>query len=97
MVGMKRNLFRSIAVAVLLAMPVSALAQSPNENKQDPRELLEGATKMMLQALELMLNAIPQYEAPEVLENGDIIIRRKPQKREQPPSDNDSKVDQDKT
>ena len=36
----------------------------------------EGAQKLML-ALELMLQAIPQYALPEILDNGDIIIRRK--------------------
>ena len=32
--------------------------------------------KMILNALSLILKSIPQYKAPEVLENGDIIIRR---------------------
>ena len=32
---------------------------------------------MIFEALDLVLKAIPQYEAPEILENGDIIIRRK--------------------
>ena len=31
----------------------------------------------MLRAIELMIEMIPQYDMPEVLENGDIIIRRK--------------------
>ena len=49
---------------------------------------------MMLQALELFINTIPQYEEPEVLENGDIIIRRKPKKLEQPSLDVDTEDDQ---
>ena len=32
--------------------------------------------KMILDALELFIQNIPQYEAPEILDNGDIIIRR---------------------
>ena len=32
--------------------------------------------KMILNALSLILKSIPQYKAPEVLENGDIIVRR---------------------
>ena len=32
--------------------------------------------KMILNALQLLLKSIPHYKAPEVLENGDIIIRR---------------------
>lgn len=44
---------------------------------QDPGVLLEEGTKKILKAFELFLLTIPQYEAPEVLPNGDIIIRRK--------------------
>ena len=38
----------------------------------------------MLRAIELMIEMVPQYEMPEVNENGDIIIRRKnpPPRRE---------------
>lgn len=38
--------------------------------------LREGAEKIM-KALELMFRSIPQYAAPEINKNGDIIIRRK--------------------
>ncbi len=93
---MNRNLFKAVVVIMVLSMPIPAFAQSQG-NDQDPREMIEGAAEMMLQALELMLNAIPQYEAPEVLENGDIIIRRKPQKREQPSPEKGTTVDRDKT
>ena len=96
LVAMKHNLFKAAVVIMVLSMPIPAFAHS-QENGQDPREMIEGAAEMMLQALELMLNAIPQYEAPEVLENGDIIIRRKPQKRKQPSPEKDTTVDRDKT
>ena len=35
----------------------------------------EGLATLMM-ALESFIEAIPQYELPEVLDNGDIIIRR---------------------
>ncbi|MDP6305638.1 MAG: hypothetical protein QF869_07150 [Alphaproteobacteria bacterium] len=92
--AMNRSLFGAVAVAVMLLMPMSTSAQSHGDNQQDPRELLEGGVKMMLQALELFINTIPQYEEPEVLENGDIIIRRKPKKLEQPSLDVDTEDDQ---
>ena len=82
------------SVAMMLLVPMSVSAQSHGDNQQDPRELLEGGVKMMLQALELFINTIPQYEEPEVLENGDIIIRRKPKKLEQPSLDVDTEDDQ---
>ena len=34
---------------------------------------------------EMMMQAIPQYEMPEVLENGDIIIRRRNPEQPEPP------------
>jgi hypothetical protein len=34
-----------------------------------------------------MLKAIPQYETPEILDNGDIIIRRKRVKPDGPAPD----------
>ncbi|HEX9702565.1 MAG TPA: hypothetical protein VGA19_06895, partial [Rhodospirillales bacterium] len=54
---------------------------------ETPREMLEDASRKALKALELMLKAIPQYEAPEILDNGDIIIRRKRVKPDGPAPD----------
>ena len=84
---MNRSLFGAIAVVLMLLLPTPASAQSQGDDQKDPRELLEGGARMMLQALELFINTIPQYEKPEVLENGDIIIRRKPKDPDQPPDD----------
>jgi len=60
---------------LLVSHPVTAFAEAEPE-RQDPQALLEDATRQILRALELIMGAIPQYELPEVLENGDIIIRR---------------------
>ncbi len=49
---------------------------APDLRDQAEQAFKEGAEKIM-RALELMLHAVPQYEMPEVLENGDIIIRRR--------------------
>ena len=57
---------------------------APDVRDRAEQAFKEGAEKIM-RALELMLNALPQYEMPEVLENGDIIIRRrKPDRPEHP-------------
>lgn len=73
---------------VLLSLAVlggPAMAQSSGKPEQEsPTEMLEDATRTILKAFELMLRAIPQYEAPEILENGDIIIRRKRPEHEKP-------------
>ena len=66
------------ALAGLLAVaslsPAAAEEARPSE---DPGRLaLEGVDRL-LQALEVLIDRIPQYEMPVIDENGDIIIRRK--------------------
>lgn len=74
-----RSLSVAAALAVFTAIPVQAQTQPSN-----PEQLLEEGTKKILRAFELFILTIPQYEMPEVLPNGDIIIRRK-----NPPTDKD--------
>ena len=52
-------------------------ARAAEAEEEDPKELARQGMERMLRAIELMIEMIPQYEMPEVLENGDIIIRRK--------------------
>jgi hypothetical protein len=59
-------------------------ARAAEAEEEDPKELARQGMERMLRAIELMIEMIPQYEMPEVLENGDIIIRRK-----NPPKDID--------
>ena len=49
----------------------------PPSGNETPSDLLKDATRGILRAMGLFLQSIPQYEAPEILKNGDIIIRRK--------------------
>lgn len=53
------------------------------------KALTEGV-QTILRALETMFKAIPQYELPEVLDNGDIIIRRKKPADMKAPDDTDA-------
>lgn len=80
---MKRQLAASlIAIATLAAGPSFAASDS----HKDPEVLASEGIQSLLQAMELMLLAIPQYEAPFINENGDIIIRRKnPSENRRPP------------
>ena len=69
-----------IATAAMMSLSgTSVLGADPNPppDVRDRAEqaLKEGAEKIM-RALKLLLLAGPQYEMPEVLDNGDIIIRR---------------------
>jgi hypothetical protein len=61
---MMKRLLTIICIPAILLMPMSASAQSQGDGQKDPRELLEGGARMMLQALELFINTIPQYEEP---------------------------------
>ena len=46
------------------------------QSEQSPEKLIEGGMKMIIDALNLILKTAPQYEAPKIMKNGDIIIRR---------------------
>jgi hypothetical protein len=68
-------------VAASFANPLLAgvaAAQNTNKAIDDATEAARNAMDKVLRALGAAVGAIPQYEAPEVLPNGDIIIRRKP-------------------
>ena len=66
----------SAILAASLAAGGPCWAQSTTPGTEDAQRLaIEGMDKI-LKALDLLIQAVPQYAAPEVLENGDIIIRR---------------------
>lgn len=69
----------ALLATLLAALSTAAWAQTPERPKpepQDPAAMPEQAARQMLEALQLFLHSIPQYEMPEMLPNGDIIIRR---------------------
>ena len=59
-----------LAISLVFALSTSSVGYADEV-------MIEEGAKMIFEALDLVLKAIPQYEAPEILENGDIIIRRK--------------------
>lgn len=69
------------ACALLTATPQAVADEGgapSNENaKPGPSELAREGVDNLLKALDRLIGMIPQYEMPEVLENGDIIIRRR--------------------
>lgn len=68
-----KKLVLSGLMALMLSTPTLSYAQS----NQPPDQLIENGVKMILDAMKIFIQNLPQYEAPEVLDNGDIIIRRK--------------------
>ena len=73
----------TVAMFIMVSTPVISAdlhrVQTPPSQQKKPEDMIEDGMKMILNALQLILKSIPQYKAPEVLENGDIIIRRVPQ------------------
>ena len=68
---------RGLFLAISLAFTLSTSSVSFADEKKSPEVMIEEGAKMIFDALDLVLKVIPQYETPEILENGDIIIRRK--------------------
>ena len=57
----------------------TALRAAEGDERGRAEDMARGAIEQLMRALELMIDSIPQYEMPEIEENGDIIIRRKRQ------------------
>lgn len=68
--------------SVGLGAPVALAQDSTRQDAQ--KEAVEGIGKL-LEALQMFVKSVPQYSAPEVLPNGDIILRRvNPEKKPAP-------------
>ena len=67
-----------------LALAAAVAATPAAADEKTPEELARDGLGKLLSALELFIDAIPLYETPEILPNGDIIIRRiDPEKKQQ--------------
>ena len=85
---MRQTFLAAVLLPLLLAVPLPASAEDPSEepapHEPAPGELAREGVARLLQALEVFIEMIPQYEMPELNENGDIIIRRKRDRGEEP-------------
>jgi len=74
---MNRAVFRFAFASVFVAgLAGPAVAQDTAPATDDAQKLaVEGLSKL-LDALDAFVKSVPQYAAPEVLPNGDIILRR---------------------
>jgi hypothetical protein len=85
---------RAAIVAVAMTVATAPAVQAQESTLDDAQqEAVEGLSKL-LQALGMFVKSVPQFSAPEVLPNGDIIIRRiHPQDKSapsEPPGKDDS-------
>ncbi len=94
------------ASALALVLTFASAPAMAGTTQDEVERLAREAADSIVKALSIILLAIPQYEMPEILPDGDIIIRRKhrqppsekeaPRKRPgEPPADSD--VDQTET
>lgn len=84
--------FWTLLIVAMLAAPIGAArADSLQDNTTEAERLAGEALTKIMRALNLLVDSVPQYAAPEVLPNGDIIIRRlKPENSEDKPIETDS-------
>ena len=67
------------AVFLIAALALAAPLQGARaqDGGSDAERLATEGIESLMQALEALIGMIPQYEMPEMTEEGDIIIRRK--------------------
>ncbi len=75
-----------LALSLTTGAPGPVLAAAPSERER-AEEMAKEAIEQLMRALELMIESIPQYELPEINEDGDIIIRRKHRKERETPGE----------
>ncbi len=76
------------AALVGVGGPTMLRAERHDEHSR-AEDMAREAIEQLMRALELMIDSIPQYEMPEIEENGDIIIRRKRRTPRPEPSEPD--------
>lgn len=70
------------------ALPLRAEPLEAGSKGGSPGEMVDETLARLLGLIETFLKSVPVYETPEILENGDIIIRRK--RTEPPPAKPDA-------
>ncbi|MGB0749965.1 MAG: hypothetical protein ACPGO3_14580 [Magnetospiraceae bacterium] len=63
--------------AAITGAPSVTTASELDDQLEETERQIEQAARALMMTLEVLLGSIPQYEAPVILPNGDILIRRK--------------------
>ncbi len=78
-----------LASALIGAAPAASSAASQTQEREQAEQMALEAMEQLMRALELFIQSIPQYEAPEITDDGDIIIRRKRRQEQKTPGQPD--------
>ena len=73
---MSRHLSRTVAALAFASLLGAAPALA--QDQKTPETLALEGIQNVIRAMELFIDTLPMYETPEILPNGDIIIRRIP-------------------
>ncbi|WP_374372391.1 hypothetical protein [Dongia sp.] len=68
--------FTAMAFALAIGTSGHSVRAEEPQGEVDAERLLGEGMATLLRGLELLLKSVPQYAPPEVMPNGDIIIRR---------------------
>lgn len=87
-----------LAIALLATVPAGAGAQSgpepaPGARAPSATERLQEGAAAIVDGLRLLMDQLQSYQPPEVMPNGDIIIRRRPPAGAEPPPDGEAPGD----
>lgn len=72
-----------LCLGFVLSLSAPSFAAEPEEPSSQQGLAVQGMVRI-IEALEGLMDSIPQYELPRLDENGDIIIRRKRQPSQRP-------------
>lgn len=73
-----RLLATVLLTGMLATLPLAARAQADRQEPASPTERLQEGAAAIVEGLRMLMDQLQTYQAPEVLPNGDIIIRRRP-------------------
>ena len=80
-----RKIAAALAMIIFATAPVLGGESSPSQDSQEKQHQAEAlaieATQRFMQAIELMIQALPQYGMPRMDDQGNIIIPRLPNAR----------------
>ncbi len=68
----------------------TTLRAAQHDQRGRAEDMAREAIEQLMRALELMIDSIPQYEMPQIEDNGDIIIRRKRRTPRPAPGESDA-------